>query len=76
MPPIHISVVAAFLLSGLRKAGTPFDTASTPDRATAPDENARKSMNQPSVLVWLFNSMASLLSRLSGMGPTCCTKMR
>jgi len=30
-------VVAAFLLSGLRKAGTPFDTASTPDSATAPN---------------------------------------
>ena len=33
-------VFAAFVLSGLRNAGTPFDTASTPDSATAPEENA------------------------------------
>ena len=34
-------VVAALRLSGLRNAGTPLDTASTPERATAPDEKAR-----------------------------------
>ena len=38
------SVIAALRASGLRKAGTPLDTASTPDRATAPEENARSSI--------------------------------
>ena len=42
-----MSVVAAFLLSGFLKAGTPFETASTPDSATAPEENARSSMKMP-----------------------------
>ncbi len=42
--PIHTSVLAAFLLSGILNAGTPFETASTPDNATAPDENARANM--------------------------------
>ena len=37
-------VIAALRLSGLRNAGTPLDTASTPDSATAPDENARSSI--------------------------------
>ena len=41
MIPIIAMVAAAFLASGLRKAGTPSDTASTPDSATAPEENAR-----------------------------------
>ena len=44
MTPIQTSVVAAFLLSGFLKAGTPFEIASMPDRATAPDEKARSSM--------------------------------
>ena len=35
-----MSVVAAFLDSGRRKAGTPLLMASTPVRATAPEENA------------------------------------
>ena len=48
--PIHISVVAAFLLSGFWNAGTPLDTASTPDNATAPDENARSSISRLSAL--------------------------
>ena len=39
--PIHTRVVAAFFDSGLRKAGTPLEMASTPVRATAPEENAR-----------------------------------
>ena len=41
----------ALRLSGLRNDGTPFDTASTPDSATAPDENARRSMRRLSGLV-------------------------
>ena len=38
-------VDAAFLLSGGRKAGTPFDTASTPVSAVQPFENAVSSTN-------------------------------
>ena len=44
MTPIHTSVVAAFLLSGFLNAGTPFETASMPDSATAPDEKARSNI--------------------------------
>ena len=38
-------MIAAFCDSGLRNAGTPFEIASTPVSATAPDENARSSRN-------------------------------
>ena len=44
-------VIAAFRGSGLRNAGTPFDTASTPESATAPDENARSSISRLSAAV-------------------------
>ncbi len=54
-----MSVVDAFLLSGFSNAGTPFETASTPERATAPDENARRSMYKPSVLAPFESSRAS-----------------
>ena len=47
------------MLSGLRNAGTPFDTASTPDSATAPDENARRSMNTLTGCVSLARYWAS-----------------
>ena len=40
-----MSVRAAFLGSGARNAGTPFEIASTPESATAPDEKARSSAN-------------------------------
>ena len=43
MSPIHISVVAAFFDSGFWNAGTPFEIASTPDSAMAPEEKARSS---------------------------------
>ena len=36
-----MSVMAALRDSGLRKAWIPLEMASTPDNATAPDENAR-----------------------------------
>ena len=39
------SVCAAFLLSGGRNAGTPFETASTPVIAVQPFENAVSSTN-------------------------------
>src|SRR5689334_13724515 len=42
---IATSVCAAFLLSGGRNAGTPFDTASTPVSAVQPFENAVNSTN-------------------------------
>ena len=43
MVPSSSSVVAALRLFGLRKAGTPFEIASTPVSAAQPDENARAS---------------------------------
>ena len=50
MTPIHTSVCAAFFDSGFLNAGTPLDTASTPDSATAPEENARSSMSSVTAL--------------------------
>ncbi len=47
--PIQTSVVAAFFDSGRRNAGTPFEIASTPVSATAPDEKPLSRMNMPSV---------------------------
>ena len=41
--PSRASVVAAFLLLGLRNAGTPLLIASTPVSAVQPEENARSS---------------------------------
>src|SRR5438045_8678700 len=46
--PIATSVAAAFLLSGGRNAGTPFETASTPVMAVHPFENAVSSRNSVS----------------------------
>ena len=43
MAPSSSRVVAAFLLFGLRNAGTPLEMASTPVSAAQPDENARAS---------------------------------
>ena len=47
--PIHSNVFAAFFDSGRRNAGTPFEIASTPVSATAPDEKPLSRMNKPSV---------------------------
>ena len=44
----QVSVVRAFFHSGGLKAGTPSETASTPVRATAPCEKARRIRNSPS----------------------------
>ena len=41
MVPSSSSVVAAFLLLGFLKAGTPLEMASTPVRAAQPEENVR-----------------------------------
>ena len=46
-PPRSASVVAAFLLFGLRKAGTPLLIASTPVSAAQPDAKARSTRNAP-----------------------------
>ena len=62
------SVVAALRAAGLRNDGTPLDTASTPDRATAPDENARRSIMMPSALPPSASSWASSDSVSSGIG--------
>ncbi len=43
--PMSSRVVAAFLLFGFWKAGTPLLIASTPVRAAQPDENARSMRN-------------------------------
>ena len=43
--PMSSSVVAAFLLLGFLKAGTPLEMASTPVRAAHPDEKARSNRN-------------------------------
>ena len=70
-------VIAALRLSGLRNAGTPLDTASTPDSATAPDENARSSISMLSAWVpcgELLGLLATASS--SGIGPRSWTKMR
>ena len=48
---IATSVCPALRLSGGRKAGTPFDTASTPVRAVQPFENAVSSTNSGSIVV-------------------------
>ena len=70
MPPVHVSTVAAFFASGGRNAGTPFEIASTPDRAIAPDENARMSRNSETVPssapLWVISSSASWST---GSGP-------
>src|SRR6266545_6609484 len=47
IPPITSSVRAAFFPCGGRKAPTPFEIASTPVRAAAPDEKARRRTRIP-----------------------------
>ena len=67
MVPITTMVLAAFFDSGFLKAGTPLLTASTPESATAPDENARSSIMSPNDLVPLASSSASLLTLAGSM---------
>jgi hypothetical protein len=55
--PSSNSVVAAFLLFGGLKAGTPLEMASTPVSAAQPDENVRRSRNTNAKLVrWLSSA--------------------
>ncbi len=71
------SVIEALRASGLRNDGTPLDTASTPDRATAPDENAAQQHQQaraprcPAASSWASSERLS-----SGIGPRSWTKIR
>ena len=48
MNAMTISVLAAFFDSGRRNAGTPFEIASTPVSATAPDEKPLRIRKRPS----------------------------
>ena len=53
MNAVHMSAMTALRDSGLRNACTPFEIASTPLSATAPDENARinrKNVTPPSMV--------------------------
>ena len=49
MTPIQTNVFAAFFDSGRRNAGTPFEMASTPVSATAPEEKPFNRMKMVSV---------------------------
>ncbi len=57
-----VRVAAAFLASGLRKAGTLSAMASIPVRATAPEEKPRSRRNRP------IPPPASIPSNSSGEG--------
>ena len=75
MIAIQISVVDALRDSGFLNAGTPFETASTPDRATAPEEKARIRRNSvigPSVWPWSVSSARN--SSWFGIAPRSWTK--
>ena len=56
--------VRGVLALGLRNAGTPFETASTPESATAPDEKARSSIIRLSDFIALANLAALLAEQL------------
>ena len=56
MTPMIASVSAAFLDCGRRNAGTPFEMASTPVSAVAPEENARSSVNSATVATAVASS--------------------
>ena len=69
--PSSSSVVAAFLLLGFWKAGTPFEIASTPVSAAHPDEKARASSRiSPTVVKgWSQPSCGMIVrSALSAIG--------
>ena len=63
---IHTSVFAAFFDSGRRKAGTPFEIASTPVSATAPEEKPLRIRKMPRVPP--NRSVPSNASRSKGTG--------
>jgi hypothetical protein len=65
--PMIASVSAAFFSCGRRNAGTPLEMASTPVRAVAPDEKARRITNRPIafavVAALLIGSTASVVGQ-------------
>ncbi len=70
MNAIVVSVVAAFFDSGLRNAGIPFEIASTPESATAPDEKPRRMRNSESdPPVWRMCSARSASNGTGLMSP-------
>ena len=62
MIPIIASVVEAFLAWGRRKAGTPFEIASTPVSAVAPDENAFRIVKIPTAATPVARSASGWIS--------------
>ena len=64
--PISTRVVCALRTLGLRKAGTPFETASTPVRAEQPLENARRISRM--IAAWLRSSACTANSALEATG--------
>ena len=84
--PMATRVVAALWDSGFLKAGTPLEMASTPVRATAPEENARSKRKTPTAPnsgrpaasswpPWLVASSVSA-SSLGAIGGRPCTNTR
>ena len=65
--PSNNKVVAAFLLFGFLKAGTPFEIASTPVKAVQPDEKAlaKRKINANPVKLCSAVIVQSALSALS-----------
>ena len=68
IPAIIARVLAAFRDDGFANDGTPLETASTPDKATAPDENARSSIRKARSLEPSASSRASSERASSGIG--------
>ena len=66
MPPISTSVIWALRTLGLRNAGTPFETASTPVSAEQPLENARSTRRITAA--WVRLSACTANSALEAIG--------
>ena len=66
MPPMSTSVVWALRTFGLRNAGTPFATASTPVSAEHPLENARRTSRMTAACV--SDSACTAYSALEATG--------
>src|SRR5262245_8642447 len=83
MAPITARVVDAFFAWGRRKAGTPFEMASTPVRAVDPDENACRITKRPTLTavpsaMWLAGTTAcgQLLTRHLDRPTTTMVRMK
>ncbi len=70
MRPIAVSVRCAFFTFGRRKAGTPFDTASTPVSAEQPLENARRMSRMMPACVMSSALTAKPALEAMGVSPT------